>query len=103
MGYDYYEQRRREEEKHTYRNKFGFIIPQYSASMDYSLGDMDSESAKKYEFNHPINAVISFMEKTKELNKLHVLPDLSLRDSKENKKLGPSFDINDILKSSRLK
>jgi hypothetical protein len=88
MGYDYYEQRRREEEeRHTYRNKFGAIIPQYGASLAYSSEDMDSESVKKYEFNNPINSTIQFMKKVEERNKL-IMPNLSgcLGESKKKDK-----------------
>lgn len=72
MTYDYYEERRKEQEKHIYRNQFGGIIPKYSSSLEYSLGNMDSSSAKQYELDHPINATLSLMEKTKEIN---ILPN----------------------------
>jgi hypothetical protein len=83
---DYYEEKRKQEEENTYRNEFGFIIEPRKVSLAYASGSMDSESIRKFEANNKCLALV-----------------IKMRNSEEPKKLGPSFDIADLLNNSGLK
>lgn len=84
MTYDYYEEMNKQREQHTYRNQFGLIIDPNQVSLAYTSGNMDPDSIKKYEANEPKMVIINLMRK-----------------NEEPKKLGPSFDISDVLSNTK--
>lgn len=52
MTYDYYEERRKQEEARIYRDSQGFIIGRHNEFSAYASGQMDADSSMRFRKNN---------------------------------------------------
>ncbi len=53
MTYDYYEERRRQEQARIYQDKNGFILRKHNEYSAYVSGNMDVDSSRRFKSNNP--------------------------------------------------
>lgn len=53
MGYDYYEERRKQEQARIYQDKNGFILREHNEYSAYVSGNMDVDSSRRFKSNNP--------------------------------------------------
>ena len=69
MGYDYYEERRKQEQARIYQDKNGFILRENNEYSAYVSGNMDVDSSRRFKSNNPelVEIVQSGLKRNKEL------------------------------------
>lgn len=67
MTYDYYEEKRKQEEARIYRDNNGFTIRSNYATSAYASGEMDADSLRRFKKNNPeLVEIINAQEREKE-------------------------------------
>lgn len=76
MGYDYYEERRKQEQARIYQDKNGFILREHNEYSAYVSGNMDVDSSRRFKSNNPELVEIIEARKREKARKESTIPKI---------------------------